>query len=119
MFSRLGLASASPAPAKQPRQRTTPAKAPGREGAIWASVQILVDHATSPQVQCLNCDANPFCGGATRIEAHICEKCTGETDTFLDMKQKLMEACTLKQAAKKQKTIEAEVEAEADFGADI
>ena len=55
---------------QQPRKRTSPTSLPKRQGPIWASVTVLQDHATSPSVQCKNCDKK-FCGGATRIREHI------------------------------------------------
>ena len=56
---------------------------------------------------------------ATRIEAHICDKCTCDTDTFLDMKSRVIKARTEKQATKKQKIAETEVDAEVAFGAEV
>jgi hypothetical protein len=60
----------------------------------------------------VNCGAK-FCGGATRVRDHItgggaltacpCEAQSPQTDTFLDLKQKLMEVAGEKEDAKKQK----------------
>ena len=53
------------------------------------SVEIVKEHDTSPQLKCKNC-AKTFCGGATRIELHICEQCDCDTTTFLEMKEKVL-----------------------------
>ena len=50
-----------------------------REGALWDSVTISRDHATSPQLQCNNC-GETFCGGATRIRTHVIDKCKCESE---------------------------------------
>ena len=46
---------------------------------------------TSPKLSCLNC-GKQFCGGLTRIKQHICKDCTCETNAFLDLKGKLLDA---------------------------
>ena len=114
---RLGLQT--PAPPGAPCVRALPKAPPKREGAIWASVKIIKEHPTSPQLQCLNCGAT-FCGGATRIREHVTgdgvsiTACACESDSFLDMKQKLIEKAEVKEGAKKQKVAEAAVDAAAD-----
>ena len=75
---------------------------------------MLVDHPTSPSLQCLNC-GEKFCGGATRIRDHITgmgniKACQCETDAFLALKQKKVEEATDKSEKKKQKTAEHEVD---------
>ena len=61
---------------------------PKREGALWASVRVLKEHATSPSLQCLNC-GQKFCGSATQIRCHVVEKCECNTEAFFDFKQKM------------------------------
>ena len=91
--SRLGLQQPSGSTAV--RKRAPPKSAPKRAGPIWATVQVLSEHATSPQLECVNCGAK-LCGGASRVRDYITgggalTACPCETDTFLDLKQKLME----------------------------
>ena len=57
----------------------------------------MSEHATSPQLECVNCGAK-FCGGASRDRNYITGggaltacPCEIDTVTFLDLKQKLME----------------------------
>ena len=100
-----------------PRKRADPKKLPKREGELWATVTVLSEHATSPSVQCNNCSAQ-FCGGATRITAHITGKsgrnsCTCESQTFLELKEKLLEKEAEKNVVAGQKQAETEVDAAA------
>ena len=104
--SRLGLQQPA---ATAPRQRSTPAALHKREGALWASVTILAEHATSPSLQCNNC-GKKFCGGATHIRDHICERCTCDTPAFMELKQRCIEKKEETASNKKQKTAEKEVE---------
>jgi hypothetical protein len=113
--SRLGLKQT---PAGPKRVRAPPKAPPKRDGPVWATVTVLVEHATSPSLQCLNCGAK-FCGGATRICEHILggghiAACTCETDNFLDLKQKMMEKKEDTSASKRQKAAAADVDAVAD-----
>ena len=92
-----------------PKQAQTPAlatnkrtAAPDRTGPIWDSVTVVREHDTTPQVKCNNC-VHAFCSVATRIEAHIIDKCPCETDVFLAMKEKLLKKREEKDDAKKQK----------------
>eukprot|EP00966_Prymnesium_polylepis_P063221 1467315-Prymnesium_polylepis.1 len=62
--------------------------APTRAGPLWSSVKIIQDHATSPRVECVNC-TKTFCGGASRIEKHICDDCDCDTEIFLALKEKV------------------------------
>ena len=73
--ARLGLQQVAPKASDAPKARQKRAAQPNRTGPIWASVKIVRDHDTSPAVECLNCPAT-FCGGVTRIEKHILDKCT-------------------------------------------
>ena len=66
--SRLGLQQPSGSTAV--RKRAPPKSAPKRAGPIWATVQVLSEHATSPQLECVNCGAK-FCGGASRVRDYI------------------------------------------------
>ena len=50
------------------------------------------------------------CGGASRIKDHIIEACTCETNAFLDLKQKLIEAKDEAKDAKQQKLASAELD---------
>jgi hypothetical protein len=104
--SRLGLQETAAAPA---RVRRAPAAPPKREGDLWASVTVLAEHATSPSLQCKNC-GEKFCGGATRIREHICNKCNCETSAFLDLKQKCLAETEADVVTKKQKVAEKEVD---------
>ena len=72
--SRLGLQQTHGTPA---RVRGTPKAPPKREGKLWATVQVVTEHPTSPSLKCINCGAT-FCGGATRIR----ERITGLGDVF-------------------------------------
>ena len=60
-----------------------------RKGPVWGSVKILNDHDTSPQVECNFCGVK-FCGGATRIKEHLCDKCTDDSPEFLALKESLL-----------------------------
>eukprot|EP00966_Prymnesium_polylepis_P018197 419800-Prymnesium_polylepis.1 len=113
--SRMGL--------QQPRQSASATGAgvrnkrraqPLREGPIWNSVTVTREHDTTPQVQCKNCDKAPFCAGSTRIEDHILNVCTCETDAFLAMKEKLMAEKEKKDDLKKQKVAVKEANAASD-----
>ena len=102
--SRLGLNQTygTPGPA---RVRGTSKAPPKREGKLWATVQVVTEHPTSPSLKCINCGAT-FCGGATRIREHITgggniTACTCDTDAFLDLKQTMIEESSGKQDAKK------------------
>ena len=60
-------------------------------------MQVLSEHATHRRSSnaCVSCGAE-LCGGANRVRDHITgggalTACPCETDTFLDLKQKLME----------------------------
>ena len=53
--------------------------------------EIVREHSTSPQVKCKHC-SGVFCGGATRIRQHFCDKCTADTPAFLEWKLPLTEA---------------------------
>ena len=84
--SRLGLQQAGPSTGKH---RSLPSGGPKRDGALWSSVSILAEHATSPSLQCKNCGFK-FCGGATRIRDHVSgmgsiTACNCNTDTFLTL----------------------------------
>lgn len=85
--ARMGLQQqAAPKASSSSRSRNKRTAAPvDRTGPIWDSVTVVREHDTSPQVKCNNC-GHAFCGGATRIEAHIIDKCPCETDVFLAMK---------------------------------
>jgi hypothetical protein len=114
MPSRLGLMQAVAKPSTS-RVRTAAKAAPVRTGPVWASVKICVEHATTPQVICLNC-SKKFSGGATRIRDHITglgriEACPCDTETFLSLKDSQMEEVEKSTAGKKQKVAEAEVDA--------
>ena len=60
-----------------------------RKGPVWGSVKILNDHDMSPQVECNFCGVK-FCGGATRIKEHLCDKCTDDSPEFLALKESLL-----------------------------
>jgi hypothetical protein len=104
--SRLGLQqpSTTTSGSTSVRKRAPPKSAPERGGPIcWATVKVLSEHATSPQLECVNCGAK-FCGEATRVRDHTTgggalTACPCETDTFLDLKQKLMEVAGEKEDA--------------------
>jgi predicted nucleic acid-binding Zn-ribbon protein len=107
--ARLGLqqprqtASASGAGVRNKRKA-----APTRDGPIWKSVKIVREHDTTPQVECTYC-GHTFCGGATRIEEHLINKCTCESNAFLEMKEKLMQKKEVKDEKKAHKTAVEEV----------
>eukprot|EP00966_Prymnesium_polylepis_P044931 1040766-Prymnesium_polylepis.1 len=56
----------------------------------------------TPKLKCVNCD-HEFCGGITRVEEHICEKCTCETETFCLLKETLLRKHANASANKKAK----------------
>ena len=87
--SRLGLEQ-SRSTAGPSRVRSAPVAPPKRDGILWDSVTVLADHGTSPQLQCNNCNKK-FCGGATHIRDHICDKCECESDAFMAFKLKALE----------------------------
>ena len=89
------------------RVRQAPKKFPKREGPVWGSVTVVQEHATTPSVECKNC-SKKFCGGSTRIREHIIgtgviECCPCVTDSFLDLKQSLLEKTVEAVDAKRQK----------------
>ena len=106
--SRLGLQQLAPRASAAPKSRVKRTAAPVRTGMIWASVTIVREHDTTPTVQCNNCPKQ-FCGGSTRIESHICNDCTGESDAFLDMKQKVLAKFTVKTDKKEKRAAIEEV----------
>ena len=71
--------------------RKAATKPAARKGAVWGSVKILKEHDTSPQVECNFCGVK-FCGGATRIKEHLCDKCTDDSPEFLALKESLLGA---------------------------
>ena len=77
---------------------------------MWDAVTITREHATTPQMSCNHCD-HSFCGDATRIRQHICEKCTATDEAFLILKEKLLAETDEKEEAKKQKEAVREVNA--------
>ena len=108
--SRLGLHTApSSGPA---RVRGEPNAPPKRTGSLWASVTVLKEHATSPSLQCLNCGVK-FCGGASHITAHIVDKCSCESDAFMELKKSSIEKKEEQVEKKKQKVAAVEVDAAA------
>ena len=96
LSSRLGMASTSHSNGNKRKERQTNT---GREGPLWAAVEITRDHDTSPQCKCNYC-GKAFCGGATRIRDHILHKCTCASDEALHFQGKLQTAA-YKQAAEK------------------
>lgn len=91
---------------------------PKRDGPIWKSVTVLVEHDTCPSVQCNNC-GKKFSGGATRIAEHVTGMgaivaCTCATESFLNMKQMIIEQQNAKAEKKQQKTAAADVDAASD-----
>jgi hypothetical protein len=90
------------------KSRKPPNKPPQREGPLWGSVVVTKEHPTSPTVKCDHCNGT-FCGGATQIATHIMEQCTGHTDAFMTLKTKTTEVHLEKQATKKQKLDNEEV----------
>ena len=79
--SRLGLALTGNFDGSLARQEARGSQDGGGppQGALWDSVTITRDHATSPQLQCNNC-GETFCGGATRIRTHVIDKCKCESE---------------------------------------
>ena len=110
--ARMGLQQPKAKAGPGDKARQARAAAPKRDGPLWKSVTIVREHETNPALKCNNCDKS-FCGGATRIESHICNDCTCDTEAFLDMKQKVLEAYEEKQTKKKQKLATEEVNAAA------
>jgi hypothetical protein len=115
MDSRLGLKQIAEPPAGKSRVRAATKVPPKRAGDIWATVTIVTEHPTAPKVQCKNC-GKAFCAGVTRIQEHITGQgaigaCTCETDSFLDLKHKLLEKSDADASNKRQKVDEASVEA--------
>ena len=80
--TRLGLNQATAGSKGRVKRKSLPK----RDGPIWKSVTVLVEHDTCPSVQCNNC-GKKFSGGATRIAEHITgmgaiAPCTCETDSL-------------------------------------
>ncbi|KAL1519913.1 hypothetical protein AB1Y20_023402 [Prymnesium parvum] len=91
--------------------RKAPVRPPARSGKVWKTVKVvkvLKDHATSPHVECLHCEA-AFCGGATRIKEHILNKCACESDAFCVLKMELLKEAATEDKQTKQKTAQKEV----------
>lgn len=114
MDSRLGLNQTAQKPDGPVRVRTAPKGIPKRDGPIWKTVTVVKEHPTTPSVQCINCNKT-FCGGATRIGEHITgvgsiAACTCETESFLELKQKLIDKKDEDAGKKTQKAAEREVE---------
>ena len=86
LTSRLGLAQPGSDGKRVRTERKTNAERPG---ALWASVTITREHATSPALTCNNCGKG-FCGGATRIRAHVLDDCTATDDAFLKLKEEML-----------------------------
>mmetsp|Transcript_25022 Transcript_25022/g.60444 ORF Transcript_25022/g.60444 Transcript_25022/m.60444 type:complete len:672 (-) Transcript_25022:220-2235(-) len=71
-------------------------------------MKVKKDHATSPTVVCIYCDAT-FCGGATRIKEHIISKCPCESESFCTLKMELIKEKEVQEAVKDLQTAEHEV----------
>ena len=115
MDARLGLKQIPTGPA---RVRGGTKGPPKRRGDVWGTGTIVNKHATVPRVECKSC-GKVFCGGVTRIEEHITGQgvisaCPCDTDTFLDLKHKLMDKSDASASKKRQKEGEAAVEAAAE-----
>ena len=101
--SRLGLETQRTTNPKRVREERKSNHA--RSGGVWDHVEIVREHSTSPQVKCKHC-SEVFCGGATRIRQHFCDKCTADTPAFLEWKLKMLAAADEKKDKKEQKTAE-------------
>ena len=112
-YSKLGLGQPGAGGSGSTLKRAPPVKLPGRTGPVWASVRVMKEHGTTPSVQCLNCDAQPFSAGYTRIVTHILKACSCETDGFLEFKDKLQLERDEAEEAKRQKKAEQDVDAAA------
>ena len=84
-----------------------PSLHPSANMSLWQHVDVIKEHATSPQVQSKFC-FHPFAGGATRIRDHLCNKCKCATPAFLALKKKLIEEQQATTAKKVKKKAEAE-----------
>ena len=114
--SRLGLEQSSGSTDKTKRApRKTAAT---RSGLEWDAVTILRDHATTPNVKCNYC-GDSFAGGATRIRAHLIDKCACDSEAFCKIKEKLLAKQDGKDDAKRQKKAEAETDAAAEGPPDV
>ena len=98
--SRLGLETQRTTNPKRVREERKSNHA--RSGGVWDHVEIVREHATSPQVKCKHC-SEVFCGGATRIREHFCDKCMAETPEFLALKEKMLKKSDAKKEKKEQK----------------
>ena len=116
LYSSTGLQKklTADAPGGAKRVRVTPAAPPKRDTGLWAHVNVLEEHATSPKMQCKFC-LHKFSGGATRIREHICTKCTCATPAFLQLKQQLQGEQLESQAKKLQKQAVDDVDEAADM----
>ena len=93
--------------------RKAAVKRPQRSGKLWASVSIVHDHDTSPQVQCNYCSLK-FCGGATRIKEHLLFRCSSTSADFLELKESLFATSSADGETKRLKMAEEEVMALAE-----
>ena len=116
MDSRLGLSTPSAATSAKPKARAQAKHAPTRTGPVWATVDVVGNEmSNTPQVKCKHCDV-VFTAGLTRVTEHITGMgsincCLCEDDSFLVLKQKLVEETHDKREKKKQKTTNDEVDA--------
>ena len=110
---RMCLQQPTPMASGESKVRVKRKASPARHGVLWQSVEIVKEHDTSPQLKCKNC-AKTFCGGATRIELHICEQCDCDTTTFLEMKEKVLSEKAKKDEKKTSKRAAADVNMVAD-----
>ena len=55
-------------------------------------------------------DTHTFCGGATHIRIHVCDKFTCEDDAFMKIKEKALAEKIDAETKKKQKSAEAELD---------
>ena len=61
-------------------------------------------------MQCKYCDKT-YVGGATRIRDHLCGTCTGESEEFIQVKERLLAQRDTFEVKKAKRTAEAEVDA--------
>ena len=111
LSSRLGMETTAHSNGNKRKERQT---ITGREGLLWASVEILKDHSTSPNLKCNYC-GHTYCGGATRIKNHIINVCTCDTEEFCELKEKITNEQEDKQADASRKVAAREADAQSEL----
>ena len=82
---------------------------PKRDSGVWSHVTVLREHPTVPQVEC-DFGQHVFSGGTTRIRDHLCDKCSGSSESLMSLKEKLLKERELASKHKSKKWRQAELD---------